>query len=84
MAEFHSQTLEIMNDRRLFLKSSLMIGAGATSISSAVAKEKSPDLSSGYDYKLPKFSKGDRLLFIGDSITAVSYTHLTLPTNREV
>ena len=53
MAEFHSQTLETMNDRRLFLKSSLMIGAGATSISSAVAKEKSPDLSSGYDYKLP-------------------------------
>ena len=73
MAEFHSQTLETMNDRRLFLKSSLMIGAGAASISSAVAKEKASDLSSGYDYKLPKFSKGDRLLFIGDSITDMNW-----------
>ena len=25
-----------------------------------------------------------RVVFMGDSITAVSYTHLTLPTNREV
>ena len=73
MAEFHSQTLEIMNDRRLFLKSSLMIGAGAASISSAVAKEKASDLSSGYDYKLPKFSRGDRLLVIGDSITDMNW-----------
>ena len=73
MAEFHSQTLETMNDRRFFLKSSLIIGSGTASISGAVAKEKVPDLSSGYNYKLPKFSRVDRLLFIGDSITDMNW-----------
>lgn len=42
-------------------------------MSGAVAKEKVSDLSSGYDYKLPKFSRGDRLLFIGDSVTDMNW-----------
>ena len=62
-----------MNDRRFFLKSSLIIGSGVASMSGAVAKAKVSDLSSGYDYKLPKFSRGDRLLFIGDSITDMNW-----------
>ena len=62
-----------MNDRRFFLKSSLIIGSCAASMSGAVAKAKVSDLSSGYDYKLPKFSRGDRLLFIGDSITDMNW-----------
>ena len=46
-----------MNDRRLFIKSSLIIGAGAASLSEGHANESNIGAVPGYKYKVPKFSK---------------------------
>ena len=62
-----------MNDRRLFIKSSLIIGAGAASLSEGHANESNIGAVPGYKYKVPNFSKGDRILFIGDSITDMNW-----------
>ena len=37
-----------------------------------------------FDYKLGKISEISKILVSDEIYTAVSYTHLTLPTNREV
>ena len=62
-----------MNDRRLFIKSSLIIGAGAASLSEGHANESNIGAVPGYKYKVPNFSKGDLILFIGDSITDMNW-----------
>ena len=62
-----------MNDRRLFIKSSLIIGAGVASLSEGHANESNIGAVPGYKYKVPNFSKGDRILFIGDSITDMNW-----------
>ena len=63
-----------MNSRRKFLT-----GAGAIALASqssqTQARDSHPNSSevSGYDYRLPKFAKGSRLLFQGDSITDMKW-----------
>lgn len=64
-----------MLDRRMFLKSSAVV-AGATTLASAAQARESranPAGVSGYDYRLPVFAKGSRLLFQGDSITDMNW-----------
>lgn len=64
-----------MNNRRTFLKT----GAAASAVSAlsipgkSEAKENNPSGVSGYDYTLPSFKKGSRLLFQGDSITDMKW-----------
>ena len=66
-----------MFDRRAFLRVTAAT-AGATTLcagDSAAARESvdSPSGVSGYNYHLPGFAKGRRLLFQGDSITDMKW-----------
>ena len=61
-----------MNDRRNFLKTGTAIALTA-GCSSASAQNTNPSGVSGYQYRLPKFAKGSRLLFQGDSITDMKW-----------
>ncbi|MBL4883753.1 MAG: hypothetical protein JKY95_04330 [Planctomycetaceae bacterium] len=66
-----------MLDRRQFLQSSI-VAAGAYAISSGhEAQAKEPEITTeevpGYNYRLPEFKQGSRLLFQGDSITDMSW-----------
>ena len=61
-----------MRNRRNFFKSS----AGAAALcATASASELCPNASGvgGYNYRLPAFKKGSRLLFQGDSITDMKW-----------
>lgn len=66
-----------MLNRRTFFKSS---AAGAVSVcaaslarAQAESKRTNPSSVGGYDYRLPAFEKGSRLLFQGDSITDMKW-----------
>ncbi len=64
-----------MINRRKFLTRSIAASTGATFCANARAQE-SPASDSGvggYNYRLPKFKKGSRLLFQGDSITDMKW-----------
>ena len=48
-----------------------------------------PDIAEALDialapYGVPRTTIGQAASMMGDGLSAVSYTHLTLPTNREV
>lgn len=60
-----------MLERRNFLKRTTAAAAVMTLSTTARGRETSPDASgvNGYNYRLPAFKKGSRLLFQGDSIT---------------
>ena len=61
-----------MTDRRTFLKNSALVAVAATtSCTSTPTREPRRDASGvgGYNYRLPAFETGSRLLFQGDSIT---------------
>ncbi len=64
-----------MLDRRNFLKTSaLCTGAAALSTTTpSSGKEEIPSRNKGYNYPLPSFKKGSRLVFIGDSITDMKW-----------
>lgn len=64
-----------MLDRRKFLKSSA-VAAGAIALSSSAEAGEPRENASGvrgYDYRLPKFKEGSRLVFQGDSITDMNW-----------
>ncbi len=61
-----------MLDRRHFLKGTA-IGTGALATCSHAEARPNPSGVNGYDYMLPSFSKGSRLLFQGDSITDMKW-----------
>ena len=64
-----------MIDRRSFINCSATCVTSLVAASSAKAKEPELSVSSvnGYDYRRPKFKKGSRLLFQGDSITDMKW-----------
>ncbi len=64
-----------MLDRRTFLKSAAAAAGVATLSTTAPAGEPRANGSGigGYDYRLPAFAKGSRLLFQGDSITDMKW-----------
>ena len=65
----------IMQDRRTFLKSSVVAAGVATFCDTVRADESraNPSGVAGYNYRLPAFKKGSRLLFQGDSITDMKW-----------
>ena len=64
-----------MLDRRSFLKSSVAVASVATFCTTSQARDSraNPSAVGGYNYRLPKFKKGSRLLFQGDSITDMKW-----------
>ena len=62
-----------MMDRRNFIRNSTIIGTSAAAVTKATAEESKVSKVTGYEYRLPKFTKGERLLFIGDSITDMKW-----------
>ena len=64
-----------MIDRRSFINRGATCATALATVSASTAKTAPPDPSSvgGYDYSLPKFKKGYRLLFQGDSITDMKW-----------
>jgi hypothetical protein len=64
-----------MIDRRSFINRGATCATALAAVSASSAKE---SLSGGapvggYDYRLPQFKKGSRLLFQGDSITDMKW-----------
>jgi hypothetical protein len=68
---------KIMLDRRNYLKTSAVavnaVLIGTTSSAQQGASENNQPRVNGYDYRLPAFKKGSRLLFQGDSITDMNW-----------
>jgi lysophospholipase L1-like esterase len=64
-----------MLNRRTFLRDSAVAACGASIGTTALAQVSDTDSSvvSGYNYRLPAFTKGSRLLFQGDSITDMKW-----------
>ena len=64
-----------MLHRRKFMKNSMAAIGSATLCASARAEQPGTNASAvrGYDYRLPSFKKGSRLLFQGDSITDMKW-----------
>jgi hypothetical protein len=68
-----------MNERRSFLKKTLAVSGALTFSSCASSQEKTkinrpnPSGVKGYNYTLPAFPKGSKLLFQGDSITDMKW-----------
>jgi lysophospholipase L1-like esterase len=64
-----------MLDRRTFIKSSAAAAGFAALCSTSLAQESraNPSGVGGYNYRLPAFKKGSRLLFQGDSITDMKW-----------
>jgi len=59
--------------RRNFLQAGALCGgASATTVAAHSAKD-NPAGVTGYQYRLPRFQEGARLLFIGDSITDMKW-----------
>ena len=58
-----------MLDRRTFITSSIAAAGAVTLSSTARAEQPRANTSAvgGYNYRLPSFKKGSRLLFQGDS-----------------
>jgi len=66
---------DIMIDRRTFMVGSVTAAAFATlgSVAGAEQPHTKPSGVDGYNYRLPDFKKGSRLLFQGDSITDMKW-----------
>ncbi len=63
-----------MLDRRTFIKSGAYGGATALAVSTSADAATTNSLGvGGYGYRLPKLTKGSRLLFLGDSITDMKW-----------
>jgi lysophospholipase L1-like esterase len=64
-----------MLNRRTFLRDSVVAACGASIGTTALAQVSGGDSSAvaGYNYRLPAFAKGSRLLFQGDSITDMKW-----------
>jgi lysophospholipase L1-like esterase len=64
-----------MIDRRTFINRGATCATALATVSASSAKETLSGASSvgGYEYGLPKFKKGSRLLFQGDSITDMKW-----------
>ena len=64
-----------MIDRRSFINRGAAGATALAAVSASRAKEhrSGPSSVTGYDYRLPKFKKGSRLLFQGDSITDMKW-----------
>jgi lysophospholipase L1-like esterase len=64
-----------MIDRRSFINrgATCATALGTVSVSTAKAAPSEVSYVGGYDYSLPKFKKGSRLLFQGDSITDMKW-----------
>ena len=64
-----------MIDRRSFINRGAPCATALAAVSASSAKEprSGPSSVTGYDYRLPKFKKGSRLLFQGDSITDMKW-----------
>ncbi len=64
-----------MLNRRTFITSSIAALGSTTLSSNAKAEQQSADTKAvgGYNYRLPYFQKGSRLLFQGDSITDMKW-----------
>jgi lysophospholipase L1-like esterase len=64
-----------MIDRRSFINRGATCATTLAAASASSAKEprSGPSSVTGYDYSLPKFKKGSRLLFQGDSITDMKW-----------
>jgi lysophospholipase L1-like esterase len=64
-----------MIDRRSFINRGATCATALATASASSAKElrSGPSSVAGYDYRLPKFKKGSRLLFQGDSITDMKW-----------
>jgi len=65
----------MMLNRRTLLKGGLGAAGAATLCTNARARDSraNPSGVSGYDYRLPKFKTGSRILFQGDSITDMKW-----------
>ena len=55
------------------IRNSTIIGTGAGALTKATAEGLKVTKVTGYEYRLPKFTKGEKLLFIGDSITDMKW-----------
>ena len=64
-----------MPNRRAFIKGGVITAGAAALGATARGQESRGDLSGvgGYDYRLPAFEKGSRLVFQGDSITDMKW-----------
>lgn len=60
-------------NRRNFLKAGALCGGAAATTGSAHGAKSNPSGVAGYQYRLPGFKEGTRLLFIGDSITDMKW-----------
>lgn len=62
-------------NRRSFLKSSAIAAGAVVAAGDGRAAESRPNASgvAGYDYRLPSFRAGSRLVFLGDSITDMNW-----------
>ena len=59
--------------RRNFLQAGAFCGGAAATAGTAHGTEGNPSGVAGYQYRLPGFKEGSRLLFIGDSITDMKW-----------
>lgn len=59
--------------RRNFLQAGALCGGAAATAGTAHGAEGNPSGVAGYQYRLPGFKEGSRLLFIGDSITDMKW-----------
>ncbi len=73
-----------MPNRRTFLKDGAVAACGAAIGSAACpqASHAKPSTVSGYDYRLPAFAQGSRLLFQGDSITDMKWGRNQMDRNH--
>ena len=62
-----------MLNRRDFIRNTTIMGSGAAALTKATAEDLKVTKVAGYEYRLPKFTKSERLLFIGDSITDMKW-----------
>ena len=59
--------------RRKFLEAGALCGGSAATTVAAHGAKDNPSGVAGYQYRLPRFQEGTRLLFIGDSITDMKW-----------
>ena len=59
--------------RRKFLQAGALCGSAAAATTAASGEVDNPAGIAGYQYRLPRFREGTRLLFIGDSITDMKW-----------
>ncbi len=60
-------------NRRHFLQAGALCGGAAATTIATHGAEGNPSGVTGYQYRLPRFKEGSRLLFIGDSITDMKW-----------